>query len=101
SGHHRRLHSFPTRRSSDLSSRETLTLTGAQTPHDVILQPAPQERYNTTVAYVASDWNNLTVWRNITLNADSTLSGLGPTNLRDLRLQIDSTLGNGDGILSS
>ena len=84
-----------------LSSRETLTLTGAQTPHDVILQPAPQERYNTTVAYVASDWNNLTVWRNITLNADSTLSGLGPTNLRDLRLQIDSTLGNGDGILSS
>src|SRR5438128_2337614 len=84
-----------------LSSRETLTLTGTQTPHDVILQPAPQERYNTTVAYVASDWNNLTVWRNITLNADSTLSGLGPTNLRDLRLQIDSTLGNGDGILSS
>src|SRR5207245_10316656 len=25
--------------------------------------------------------------------------GLGPANLRDLRLQIDSTLGNGDGSL--
>jgi len=83
-----------------LSSRETLTLTGAQIAHDVTLQPAPPERYNTTVAYGAADWNNLTAWRNLTLNADSTLTGLGPNNLRDLRLQIDSTLGNGDGILS-
>ena len=83
-----------------LSSRETFTLTGAQMVHDVILQPAPAERYNTTVAYGAADWNNLTAWRNLTLNADSTLPGLGPTNLRDLRLQIDSTLGDGNGILS-
>ena len=83
-----------------LSSRELLTLTGAQTSHDVVLQPAPHERYNTTVAYGAADWSNLTAWRNLTLNADSTLPGLGPANLRDLRLQIDSTLGNGDGSLS-
>jgi len=83
-----------------LSSRELLTLTGAQTSHDVILQPAPHERYNTTVAYGAADWSDLTAWRNLTLNADSTLPGLGPTNLRDLRLQIDSTLGDGNGILT-
>ena len=83
-----------------LSSRQLLNLTGTQTPHDVILRPAPPERYNTTVAYGAADWSNLTAWRNLTLNADSTLPGLGPTNLRDLRLQIDSTLGDGDGILS-
>jgi hypothetical protein len=84
-----------------LSSRETLTLTGVALPrHDVTLQPAPQERYDTTVAYGAADWSNLTAWRNLTLNAASTLPGLGPANLRDLRLQIDSTLGNGDGILS-
>ncbi|MCI4371088.1 MAG: PKD domain-containing protein [Thermoplasmata archaeon] len=83
------------------SSRETLNLTGAlMPPHDVTLQPAPQERYDTTMAYGAADWNNLTLWRNLTLNADSTLPGLGPTNLRDLRLQIDATLGNGNGTLS-
>ena len=68
-------------------------------PHDVTLNAAPQELYHTTVAYGASDWSNLTVWRNLTLNADSTLPGLGPANLRDLRLQIDATIGNGNGIL--
>src|SRR3989454_7135214 len=82
-----------------LSSKESIVIPGAVNPHDVTLQPAPQEHYDTTVAYGAADWNNLTAWRNLTLNADSTLPGLGPANLRDLRLQIDSTLGNGDGIL--
>ncbi len=84
-----------------LSSKESITLPGVSNPHDVILQPAPPERYDTTVAYGTADWNNLTAWRNLTLNADSTLPGLGPANLRDLRLQIDSTLGNGDGTLSA
>jgi len=84
-----------------LSSKESITIPGVSNPHDVTLQPAPPERYDTTVAYGTADWNNLTAWRNLTLNADSTLPGLGPTNLRDLRLQIDSTLGNGDGTLSA
>src|SRR2546425_7770649 len=84
-----------------LSSKESITIPGVTNPHDVTLQPAPPERYDTTVAYGTADWNNLTAWRNLTLNADSTLPGLGPANLRDLRLQIDSTLGNGDGILSA
>ena len=83
-----------------LSSKESITIPGVTNPHDVTLQPAPPERYGTTVAYGTADWNNLTAWRNLTLNADSTLPGLGPANLRDLRLQIDSTLGNGDGSLS-
>src|SRR5437879_989779 len=83
-----------------LSSKESITIPGVTNPHDVTLQPAPPERYDTTVAYGAADWSNLTAWRNLTLNADSTLPGLGPANLRDLRLQIDSTLGNGDGSLS-
>jgi PKD domain-containing protein len=82
-----------------LSSKESITLTGAPTQHDVILQPAPRERYETLILYGTADWNNLTSWRNLTLNADSTLTGLGPTDLRDLRLQIDATLGNGDGAL--
>src|SRR2546427_4742646 len=71
------------------------------TPNAVVLQPAPPELYQTTVGYGANDWSNVTIWRNVTLNADSTLPGLGPANLRDLRLQIDSTLGNGDGSLSA
>src|SRR5207245_11180131 len=83
-----------------LAYNESIPLAGPPNPHDVTLEPAPQERYGTTVAYGTADWNNLTAWRNLTLNADSTLPGLGPANLRDLRLQIDSTLGNGDGSLS-
>ena len=83
-----------------LSHKASVTLPTTN-PNDVVLQPAPPELYQTTVAYGASDWSNLTIWRNVTLNADSTLPGLGPANLRDLRLQIDSTLGNGDGSLSA
>jgi hypothetical protein len=84
-----------------LSSKESVTIPGVVNPHDVVLRLAPQERYDTTVAFGAADWGNLTVWRNLTLNAASTLPGLGPANLRDLRLQIDATLGNGDGVLSA
>src|SRR5438046_6925756 len=80
-----------------LSSKESITIPGVTNPHDVTLQPAPQERYGTTVAYGTADWHNLTAWRNLTLHADSTLPGLGPAHLRDLRLQHDATLGTGDG----
>lgn len=83
-----------------LSQRIPVTLP-ITNPNDVVLQAAPPELYQTTVAYGAADWSNVTIWRNLTLNADSTLPGLGPSNLRDLRLQIDSTLGNGDGSLSA
>lgn len=68
---------------------------------DVELEAAPSERYETTILYGAQDWNNLTVWRNLTLNADSTFPGLVPANLRDLRLQIDSTIGNGNGLVTA
>jgi len=83
-----------------LSKKASVTLP-ITNPNDIVLQAAPPELYQTTVAYGATDWSNLTIWRNLTLNADSTLAGLGPSNLRDLRLQIDSTLGNGDGSLSA
>src|SRR5213594_3127359 len=82
-----------------LSHEEGVTLGTTPNPHDVTLDASPQELYQTTIAYGANDWSNLTVWRNLTLNADSTLPGLVPANLRDLRLQIDATLGNGNGIL--
>src|SRR5438034_489410 len=83
-----------------LSHKASVTLPTTN-PNDLVLQAAPPELYQTTVGYGANDWSNLTTWRNVTLNPDSTLPGLGPANLRDLRLQIDSTLGNGDGSLSA
>src|SRR6266545_6054028 len=83
-----------------LSHQEQVTLPTTN-PHDVTLSAAPPELYQTKVAYGANDWSNLTVWRNLTLNPDSTLPGLSPANLRNLRLQIDATpgLGDGDGLL--
>ncbi|HYM38856.1 MAG TPA: carboxypeptidase-like regulatory domain-containing protein, partial [Thermoplasmata archaeon] len=66
-------------------------------PHDVVLQTSPQEVDKTTVAFGAKDWNNFTITRNLTLNPDSTLAGLLPAGLRDLRTQINYTLGTGSG----
>ena len=83
-----------------LSKQEPVTLPTSN-PHNVTLQAAPPELYQTKVAYGTNDWSNLTVWRNLTLNPDSTLPGLSPTDLRNLRLQIDATLGNGDGTLAA
>jgi len=83
-----------------LSKQEQVTLSTTNS-HNVTLAAAPPELYQTKVAFGTKDWSNLTIWRNLTLNADSTLPGLGPANLRDLRLQIDATLGNGDGSLSA
>ncbi len=80
---------------------EALVTLPVANPYNVMLQPAPREVYQTTVSYGSADWNNLTVWRNLTLNPDSTLTGLTPTDLRDLRLQVDATLGNGDGTLAT
>jgi len=82
-----------------LAYKNTVILPGVPNPYDVVLLPAPKEIYRTTVSYGTQDWNNLTVWRNLTLNSDSTLTGLTPANLRDLRLQVDTTLGNNDGSL--
>src|SRR5207244_17860 len=83
-----------------LSHKASVTLPTTN-PNDLVLQAAPPELYQTTVGYGANDWSNLTIWRNVTLNPNSTLPGLGPANLRDLRLQIDSTRGNGDCSLSA
>jgi hypothetical protein len=76
-----------------LAHRNTVIFPGTPPEYNVILTPAP-EHYATTVLYGVQDWNNLTVWRNLTLNADSTLPGLLPPNLRSLRLQIDATFAN-------
>jgi len=84
-----------------LAYESTVTLPGVLNPYDVVLQPAPREVYQTTVSYGSADWNNLTAWRNLTLNPDSMMTGLSPANLRDLRLQVDAALGNNDGTLTA
>jgi hypothetical protein len=76
---------------------QPITVTSGTLSQDVTLQTSPQERYQTTVQFGTRDWNNFTVYRNLTLNPDTTLPGLGPAGLRDLRQQINFTLGNGQG----
>lgn len=64
------------------------------TPIDAVLANSDPEEYRTTVLYGTADWNNLTIYRNLTLNPDTTMAGLSPAGLRDLRLQVDYTLGS-------
>ncbi len=79
--------------------RTDLTLTGTPgtSTHDAVLSPSPAESYLTTVLFGAQDWNNLTIYRNWTLNPDSTVPGLSPAGFRNLRDQLNFTFGNGRG----
>ena len=74
-----------------------VTLVGGTQLEDVTLAVSEKEEYRTTVQYGPTDWGNLTVYRNLTLNADSTPPGLSAPSLRDLRLQVDDTFGTGPG----
>ncbi len=76
---------------------KTLTLTSGNVSQDATLSTTTGEQIQTTVLFGAKDWNNITVWHNLTLNADSSLAGLNPVGLRDLRLQISYSLGNSLG----
>ncbi len=74
---------------------QPVTVTSGTKLLDVNLTASPQERDNITVAFYPKDWSNFTVYRNLSLNADSGLAGLMPAGLRDLREQINFTLGDG------
>jgi chitodextrinase len=66
---------------------------------DTVLEESSEEMVDTTIQYVQEDWNNITIWRNLTLNQDSTVPGLPFSFIRNLHLQIDLALGDGDGAL--
>ena len=83
------------------SFEKTLTLTSGTVSQDASLTAATPEKYLTSVIFGARDWNNFTIYRNLTLNAYSSLPGLGPSALRDLRLQISYTLGDSTGTIGS
>jgi PKD repeat protein len=63
-------------------------------PIDVVLSATDAEEFRTTILYGSADWNNLTIYRNLTLNPDSAFAGLEPAGLPDVRLQVDNTLGS-------
>lgn len=84
----------------------TLVITTPSVSQDAVLATASPEQYQNTVQFYSAahgtrDWNNFTIYRNLTLNAYSTLSGLGPAGLRDLRLQISYTLGDSSGTVGA
>ena len=78
-----------------------VTLSSGSVLQGSTLALSDPEEYRTEVVYGRSDWGNLTIYRNLTLNADSTLPGLSPAGLRALRLQVDYTLGNGDATIDA
>jgi len=83
------------------SYETTLILTSGSVSQDAVLAPASQELYQTAVLFGSTDWNNFTVYRNLTLNPYSSLPGLGPAGLRDLRLQISYSLGDSHGTVGA
>jgi PKD repeat protein len=76
---------------------EVVLAVGPATRIDAVLTPSPEEESRTTIVYGTSDWNNLTIHRNLTLNPDTTLPGLNPPGVRDLGLQVDFTFGEATG----
>ncbi len=77
----------------------TVTTIAGTLTRDATLAVSDPEKYATTIVYGSNDWSNLTIYRNTTLNPDSNLTTLNPRGLRDLRLQIDYSLGNANGVI--
>ncbi len=63
------------------------------------LSLSEEELVDTSIGFVADDWNNITIYKNLTLNLDSHLPSLGTASLGSLELEIDLTVGNGNGAL--
>lgn len=83
------------------SFEKKITLSSGTVSQDATLPSATPEKWQTSVIFGARDWNNFTIYRNLTLNAYSSMTGLGPTGLRDLRLQVSYTLGDSTGTIGS
>jgi PKD repeat protein len=73
----------------------------ANAVYDFSLNLSEEELVDASIGFVADDWNNITVYKNLTLNLDSHLPSLGTASLGSLELEIDLTVGDGDGSLTS
>jgi len=67
----------------------------------VYLTESDEETYTTEISFIDDDWNNITVYRNFTLNSGSRIFGLDYSDIMNVSLQIDLALGNADGILDN
>lgn len=71
--------------------------TSPTTRFNRILSLSENETFETRIAISSPDWNRVTVWRNRTLNADSSIFGLSHPDIRNARLQIDLAFGDKEG----
>jgi PKD repeat protein len=78
-----------------------VTISGEANLGKIALSESDEETYTTEISFKNdNDWNNISVYHNVTLNADSRIFGLDNDNLRYAALQIDIALGDGDGTLT-
>ncbi len=57
-----------------------------------------EEKIDTAIIFEEDGWNNLTIYKNYSFNNDSMILGLDLSDIRDVGLQIDYTLGNQNGV---
>jgi len=69
--------------------------------HNFSLSLSEEELFETSIGFVGDDWNEIAVYKNLTLNNDSHLPSLGTDPMGSLWLEIDWTVGDKDGSLSS
>ncbi len=69
--------------------------------HNFSLSLSEEELFETSIGFVGGDWNEIAVYKNLTLNNDSHLASLGTDTWGSLWLEIDWTVGDRDGNLSS
>jgi hypothetical protein len=70
-------------------------------PPDIFFEKSLEEPIRTEINFLAnSDWNNITVWRNLTLLPDSVFPGLDFAEVRNIHWQLDLNFGNRDGNLN-
>jgi len=73
---------------------QNITVNGRNQTLVAELRNSPQELFSTAIAFAGNnDWNNLTVYRNITLLPDSVFPTIPNTNLRNLAWQLDIKFG--------
>ncbi len=63
------------------------------------LAASPQEVAKASFVLGRTNWNALTVYRNLTWNEDSSIPGLKLPFVRSVALQVDYTFGNGNGVI--
>jgi hypothetical protein len=68
--------------------------------YDFALELSEEELVETSIGYVGDDWNEIAVYKNLTLNSDSHIPSLGTPNFGNLALEVDWTLGDKDGNLT-